>query len=243
MPCAAAGRAQAACGDTETPLHLAVVPDRLVGRPEPGHFPNGIDVIRLLLEHGADPNRRGGYPGHGTTTAFRHVILWTDTNYGAGYPSPSIISFMLAHGADPALDNDAQDVVACVNKPGQYPEVAKSCSELLELLRAPSGGVRQTPQTQSLIKPSFDCAKARTAVELLICRDGSLATLEVQMATAYHQALDRIAPDRHTLLQQEHLTWFKNYSRTCNNAQSDIDRAACVSNFLTARIAELNSQR
>ena len=150
---------------------------------------------------------------------------------------------MLAHGADPTIDNPVQDVEACVNKPGQYPGVAKSCSELLELLRAPSGAGRQTPQTQSLIKPSFDCAKARTAVELLICRDGTLATLEVQMATAYHQALDRMATDHRTVLQQEHLTWFRNYSRTCNNAQDDTDRATCVSSFLTARIAVLNSQR
>src|ERR1039458_5066708 len=168
MTCAEAGRAQAACGDTETPLHFSVVPDRLVGPPEPGQFPTGIDMIRLLLEHGADPNRRGGFPGHGTTTAFRHVILWTDTNYGAGYPSPAIISLMLAHGADPTLDNPMQDVLACANKPGQYPEVAKSCSELLDLLRGQSAGVRQMPQMQSVIKPSFDCAKASTAVELLI---------------------------------------------------------------------------
>lgn len=243
MTCAEAGRAQAACGDTETPLHFSVVPDRLVGPPEPGQFPTGIDMIRLLLEHGADPNRRGGFPGHGTTTAFRHVILWTDTNYGAGYPSPAIISLMLAHGADPTLDNPMQDVLACANKPGQYPEVAKSCSELLDLLRGQSAGVRQMPQMQSVIKPSFDCAKASTAVELLICRDGSLAALEVQMATAYHQALDRMPPDRRKLLQQEHLTWFRNYGRTCNNAQSEADRTTCVANFLTARAAELNSQR
>jgi hypothetical protein len=60
------------------------------------------------------------------------------SHYGDGYPSPAIISLMLAHGANPTLDNPMQDAVACTNKPGQYPGVAKTCSELVELLKAPS---------------------------------------------------------------------------------------------------------
>jgi len=101
----------------------------------------------------------------------------------------------------------------------------------------------QKKGTKSLVRPSFDCAKARTAVELLICRDGHLASLEVGMATAYNQALNRVTPEGRKALKQQHLTWFRNYSRTCNGADHDTDRANCVASFLSARTTELSNQR
>jgi hypothetical protein len=137
MTCSDAYSARAACGYAATPLHLAVVPDRLVGPPEPGHFPTGTEMIRTLLEHGADPNRRAEINGLPPTTALRHVVLWSETNYGVGYPSPAIVSLMLSHGADPTLDNPVQDAMTCA-KTGQYPETIKACSELIELLKPPS---------------------------------------------------------------------------------------------------------
>ena len=45
----------------------------------------------------------------------------------------------------------------------------------------------QTKQTkqESIINPSFDCKKARTNTEKLICSDEELAALDRQMAQAY----------------------------------------------------------
>jgi len=106
----------------------------------------------------------------------------------------------------------------------------------------PPTHVSKKSRKKSSGRPSFDCTKARTPVELLICRDGGLADLESNMASAYRQALSRVPQDRRRELAQAHLAWFKNYSRTCNRAASDQDRATCIANFLTARTADLNRQ-
>jgi hypothetical protein len=92
------------------------------------------------------------------------------------------------------------------------------------------------------IKPSFDCAKASTNVELLICHDGSLAELELKMAAAYKQALQRLPADRQSALRRDHAAWFRNYARTCN-AAADSDRMGCVTRYLSAHTAELNNHR
>jgi uncharacterized protein YecT (DUF1311 family) len=103
--------------------------------------------------------------------------------------------------------------------------------------------VQNNRQQQSVGRPSFDCAKARTPVELLICRDGNLATLEVGMASAYNQALGRLPDAGRKALRQQHLDWFRNYSRTCNHAANENDRTTCVASFLSAHTTELNNQR
>lgn len=41
---------------------------------------------------------------------------------------------------------------------------------------------------QSIINPSFDCKKARTNTEKLICSDKELAALDKEMAQAYKKA-------------------------------------------------------
>jgi uncharacterized protein YecT (DUF1311 family) len=92
------------------------------------------------------------------------------------------------------------------------------------------------------VKPSFDCGKAGTPVELLICRDGRLAGLEVEMVAAYKQALSRLSADGQAALKRDHAAWFRNYSRTCNAGADDQDRAACVGRFLTEHAAELRNR-
>ncbi len=84
--------------------------------------------------------------------------------------------------------------------------------------------------------------KAHTRVELLICRDSHLAALEVEMVSIFHQTLSRLPQDAQLALQREHLAWFKNYSRTCNQSADDVDRAACVANYLSQHTAELSAR-
>jgi uncharacterized protein YecT (DUF1311 family) len=102
---------------------------------------------------------------------------------------------------------------------------------------------KTTSKKKSIARPSFDCARASTPVELQICRDGNLASLEAGMAAAYNQALSRLPDAGRKTLKQQHLTWFRNYSHTCNHAANDNDRATCVASFLSARTTELNNQR
>jgi uncharacterized protein YecT (DUF1311 family) len=95
----------------------------------------------------------------------------------------------------------------------------------------------------AVAKPSFDCAKATTPVELLICRDGSLAALEVKMAAAYKQALGHLSGVGQAAFRKDHAAWLKNYSRACNARANDQDRAACISRHLTEHTAELGKRR
>jgi len=91
--------------------------------------------------------------------------------------------------------------------------------------------------------PSFDCGKAHTSVELLICRDGNLALLEREMVSSFNKVLNALPDDAARLaFRQEHLAWFKNYSRTCKQSANDVDRAACIANFLSARTRALKNR-
>jgi hypothetical protein len=103
--------------------------------------------------------------------------------------------------------------------------------------------ITEVQNDKVVVRPSFDCAMARSPVELLICGDGYLASLEVGMASAYNQALARVRDDGRKTLKQQHLNWFRNYSRTCNRADNDTDRTTCVSSFLSARTSDLNNLR
>ena len=113
----------------------------------------------------------------------------------------------------------------------------------VQALSPQSANTPSAPNTyQPAVRPSFDCGKARTRVELLICRDGRLANFEADMASTYHQTLNRLPQDAQVSLRREHLAWFKNYSRTCNRSANDVDRAACIEGFLSAHTAELKNR-
>ena len=88
-------------------------------------------------------------------------------------------------------------------------------------------------------RPSFNCAKARTRVELLVCQDINLAALDVELDLSYKRALADTAPTVRSGFLQEHLSWFKQFSRACNEDSTDSERPTCVANQLSARIAEL----
>ena len=93
-------------------------------------------------------------------------------------------------------------------------------------------------------KPSFDCQYARSATEKLLCSDAQLAAIDVQMVAAHDEILARLpSGPQQTAFQQQHLEWFKEYSRSCN-ALAGADNAIhdCVLNHLTQRATELRSQ-
>jgi uncharacterized protein len=87
--------------------------------------------------------------------------------------------------------------------------------------------------TDPRIKPSFDCAKASTPVEYLICRERDLADLETRMAKAYFQLRSRSG------MRAEHATWFNEYTKACNSAPSEADMKDCVSSRLNGRLDTL----
>lgn len=77
---------------------------------------------------------------------------------------------------------------------------------------------------------SFDCTKASSEVEKIICQTPSLSTLDDTLAKAYSNARSKSADIEK--LKSEQINWIKN-TRQCKN---DIE---CITNSYKKRIAEL----
>ncbi|RWM26934.1 ankyrin repeat domain-containing protein [Mesorhizobium sp.] len=58
--------------------------------------PDKLEVVQILLKHGADPNMRG-------------VNDWTPLHYAVSLRDPEAISLLLASGADPSLRTRIDD--------------------------------------------------------------------------------------------------------------------------------------
>ncbi|WP_439816238.1 lysozyme inhibitor LprI family protein [Zavarzinia sp. CC-PAN008] len=63
--------------------------------------------------------------------------------------------------------------------------------------------------------PSFDCAKAQTPVEKLICGDDTLGDLDGQMGEAYRQARTAASPERKAALLREQRAWARERDARC----------------------------
>jgi uncharacterized protein len=75
---------------------------------------------------------------------------------------------------------------------------------------------------------SFDCAKAKSRLEILICSEPNLSALDEQLASVYRAALSRTG-DRNTLIRWQR-EWLNSYSLSvCLDA-------SCVSREIRARI-------
>lgn len=75
-------------------------------------------------------------------------------------------------------------------------------------------------------QPSFDCQKASTQVERLICSSDELATLDVKMVQAYTRLM-KIYPGRDSL-RSDQRSWLKNERSACKDT-------ACLKRVITAR--------
>jgi uncharacterized protein len=77
---------------------------------------------------------------------------------------------------------------------------------------------------------SFDCAKASTKVEKLICSDSELSKLDEDLSKAYQQSLERSDVKKGATVSQRQ--WLKNERNICQNAE-------CIKTAYERRIKEL----
>jgi uncharacterized protein YecT (DUF1311 family) len=148
--------------------------------------------------------------------------------YGENHPSPP--QFQQVQVAQPSQ----------LTQLNRFTKLKKT--HTLKAAMPPSAG-SSVGEHSNLVQPSFDCGKAHSKVELLICRDSRLALLERQAASAYWQALARSSPAGKTAMRNEQRAWLKNYSRTCDQSANDDDRANCVARFLVERTRALETPR
>lgn len=90
----------------------------------------------------------------------------------------------------------------------------------------PSESVNLTPSQNT--KPSFDCDKASTNAEKIVCSDDELARLDNELANAYKNALNSLDNASKKQLTNEQKSWLKTYNQ-CTDKE-------CVKYHLQMRI-------
>jgi uncharacterized protein len=102
----------------------------------------------------------------------------------------------------------------------------------------------------ALAAPSFDCAKAQTSAEHLICADDGLAALDAEMAEAFAQSLARAKdPARRQARLSAQRQWLAGLSTICGLPKlGEVETARrttatkCVGDAYQKRVAELQRQ-
>jgi len=89
-------------------------------------------------------------------------------------------------------------------------------------------------------QPSFNCVKADSSIELIICADAKLAELDARMGRAYRLALTRTARNegvRSALIESQH-QWIAVRNMQCN--QTELVKAKpCIAEMTKARVEVL----
>lgn len=80
---------------------------------------------------------------------------------------------------------------------------------------------------------SFDCDKAHSSIEKLLCSNDELSDLDNQLGEAYVTALQRMRTDGGKRLQQEQLQWLRSVRNQCVDS-------TCLLNVYRRRVNELD---
>jgi uncharacterized protein len=86
--------------------------------------------------------------------------------------------------------------------------------------------------------PSFDCAKASSSVEKLVCNDAELAKLDNSLSSLYHQLLKNLSVADQKLLKTEQRGWVKGR----DDCWKSDDMRGCVASGYHDRINELKDR-
>jgi uncharacterized protein YecT (DUF1311 family) len=103
-------------------------------------------------------------------------------------------------------------------------------------------GDRTAGSAQERIRASFDCSKAATPIEKLICRDAELASMDRGMAAAYASMLQKVAPGSRDSLRHDQIQWFVKYRAACNAVLTEEERKGCIVRYLSGRTEELRAK-
>ena len=85
----------------------------------------------------------------------------------------------------------------------------------------------------SVHSASFDCAKAKTKIDKLICSDARLSEADEKLTALYNEVLAKSPAPEDT--KQQQLEWVKQSRNTCKDAD-------CLEQAYTSRISDLQRQ-
>jgi uncharacterized protein YecT (DUF1311 family) len=90
------------------------------------------------------------------------------------------------------------------------------------------------------VKASFDCGKARTKLEQLICSSDVIGGEDIDLAAAYRKAFDSAAPDARKALVASESGWLSYVAKSCiGNAIGDYDSKSCAEQAFSDRADQL----
>ena len=96
------------------------------------------------------------------------------------------------------------------------------------------------------IKPSFDCAKAKTRVEKLICSDAELAKLDREISSEYHSLVSDKTLDGELkeILKNNQKKWLDSREKTpCLENEDVSEQQNCIKKVYRIRIKEINDDK
>ena len=97
------------------------------------------------------------------------------------------------------------------------------------------GTLALMPLLASAATPSFDCAKASGAAELLVCQDAGLAALDNELAALYPKAMSQLSAEQQKTEKAMQRGWIKGR----NECWKESDSRQCVEESYQLRITEL----
>jgi len=92
------------------------------------------------------------------------------------------------------------------------------------------------------LRPGFDCTKANTAVDRLVCSDEPLAGQGRTLADRYEQLQRRISPEGFAVLRKDQRTWLTSRNDCVAKDKSRDAAVACLSAAYTSQTDELSKQ-
>ncbi len=101
-----------------------------------------------------------------------------------------------------------------------------------------AGLVLATAYSQNLLAASFDCQKAQSKTEQLICADKKIGAIDERMAATYKDYLKFTPVKQHKSIQDAQVVWLKQRN------QCEYDRAAvqCTKNSIAARLGSIEKK-
>jgi uncharacterized protein len=117
---------------------------------------------------------------------------------------------------------------------GRFAVVAFSLA-LARILLSHPAAIAQSPQ------PSFDCSKATTRIESIICSDPELAELDANLGRVYKQEYARLVGDDRKGLITNQRQWISSRNAQCNQPELG-ETKACIIQLTKSRLAVLAQQ-
>jgi uncharacterized protein len=86
---------------------------------------------------------------------------------------------------------------------------------------------------------SFECEKAKTWIEKLICEDEDLTDLDRKMSASYKELISFLSPQDKREVKENQIEWLKARDKACNIIKIDEAVRSYLDSYYSERIAEL----